>query len=341
MKNSTVIKYLIYILVLIVVIILVGGFYCWYQFYIPLSSQAAEQEFLIEKGMGTKEIASSLKEAGMVRSANFFNFYVWIRGFHQHLQAGTYLLSPSYNIKRVAEILTAGKIYQEIAKITIPEGFTNEQINKRLSETAFKEKISLAGLKISDFSKDYEFLAEVHLSNFLQGFLFPDTYFFDPEAVVGEVVKKMLDNFEQKVSPGLRRGITAQGRKLYDILKMASLLEKEVKSQEDRKIVAGIFWQRINNSQPLESCATIAYIIGEEKPRYSFEETRSPSPYNTYLNPGLPPSPINNPGLEAILAVVYSQESTYNYFLTDPETGQTIFAKTLDEHEQNKLKYFK
>lgn len=315
-------KYLIYIFTSIVIIILAGGFYCWYQFYMPVSSQTNEKEFLIEKGTGTRKITTDLKDAGLIRSASCFNLYVWLRGFHHSLQAGQYVLNPNFSTKKIAEVLASGETYQPVVKITIPEGFTNEQISKRLSGAEFKEKISI-------------------IDDNLQGFLFPDTYFFSPEADVDEVVKKMLDNFQTRVNPELRKEIAAQGRTLDDILKMASLLEKEVKSEEDRKIAAGIFWQRLGIGQPLESCATIAYILGEEKPRYSFEETRTSSPYNTYLHLGLPPKPINNPGLAAIIAAIYPKESPYNYFLTDPENGQTIFAKTIEEHQQNKVKYFK
>jgi len=118
-------------------------------------------------------------------------------------------------------------------------------------------------------------------------------------------------------------------------------LEKEIKSDEDRVIVAGIFWKRLENKYPLESCATIAYILGVDKWRYSYEDTRIKSPYNTYINIGLPPTPINNPGLSAIRAAIYPQETDYNFFLTDPETGNTIFSKTFQEHNRNKAKYFK
>ena len=121
---------------------------------------------------------------------------------------------------------------------------------------------------------------------------------------------------------------------------MASILEREVKSDEDRAIVSGIFWKRLESNYPLESCATIAYILEIDKWRYSVEETRIESPYNTYLNVGLPPTPINNPGLSAIEAAVYPEYTDYNFFLTDPETGVTIFSKTFDEHNANKRKYF-
>jgi len=120
---------------------------------------------------------------------------------------------------------------------------------------------------------------------------------------------------------------------------MASIIEKEVRSVDDMEIVSGIFWNRIKNNQALESCATLAYIIGESKSQYSIEDTQINSPYNTYRNRGLTPGPISNPGLRAINAAIYPKDTNYNYFLTDPKTKKTIFSKTFEEHKKNKSIY--
>ena len=149
----------------------------------------------------------------------------------------------------------------------------------------------------------------------------------------------MLNNFDQKLDEKMRKDIQAQGKTIFEVLIMASLIEKEVRSVEDMKIVSGIFWDRIKYGQALESCASLAYILGENKTVYSQEDTQINSPYNTYRNKGLPPGPIANPGLNAIQAAIYPQYTEYNYFLTDPETGQTIWSKTFEEHKQNKWKY--
>jgi UPF0755 protein len=119
---------------------------------------------------------------------------------------------------------------------------------------------------------------------------------------------------------------------------MASIIEREANKDEDRKIISGIFWNRIKIGQALQSCATVSYVLGENKKQFSYEETRVNSPYNTYINPGLPPGPINNPGLLAIKASIYPQESSYHYFLNNPQNGETIFSKTLEEHNLNKAK---
>jgi UPF0755 protein len=122
---------------------------------------------------------------------------------------------------------------------------------------------------------------------------------------------------------------------------MASIIEKEVRSTSDMKIVSGIFWNRIKNGQALQSCATLAYVLGVNKAQYSLEDTKVDSLYNTYKYRGLPPGPIANPGLDAITAAIYPESTNYNYFLSDPATGKTIYSKTLDEHNANKYKYLK
>jgi len=121
---------------------------------------------------------------------------------------------------------------------------------------------------------------------------------------------------------------------------MASIIEKEVKSEEDRAIVSGIFWKRIENKYPLESCATIAYVLGVDKKQYSYDDTRTASPYNTYIHTGLPPAPINNPGISAIKAALNPEYTDYNFFLSAPD-GTTIFSKTFEEHQNNKARYLK
>jgi UPF0755 protein len=284
-------------------------------------SKGSEKLIVIEKGWGSGDIAQRLKDEDLIKSKWLFVFYAWVRGFNKHLQAGDYLLNPEMTLFKIAKIIARGEINPNWVKITIPEGWTNKQIEERLIEYG----IIKSGDKLS---KDQE------------GFLFPDTYYFYEDSSAEEIVRKMESNFNRKVTEDLRRDIERQKKTLYDVLIMASLLEKEVKSDEDKTIVSGIFWNRLKNKYPLESCATTAYILGVDKWRYSYEDTRIKSPYNTYLNIGLPPTPINNPGLSTIKAAIYPKETDYNFFLTDPETGKTIFSKTFEEHNANKRKYF-
>jgi UPF0755 protein len=184
-----------------------------------------------------------------------------------------------------------------------------------------------------------DFLKDAPADADLEGFLFPDTYRVFKNATAEDIVQKLLDNFNDKLTLDLRTDIAKQGKSIFDVITMASIIEKEVKSPEDMKIVSGIFWQRTGDSYPLESCATLAYILGVNKKQYTYEDTKINSPYNTYQNAGLPPGPICNPGLAAIQAAIYPQTTDYHYFLTRPDTGATIFSKTYQEHLRNKAKY--
>ena len=280
-----------------------------------------EKLIKIEKGWGSGDVAQKLKDEGVISNKWAFVFYVWLRGYNSHLQAGEYLIKTPMSIPKVARMIAFGEVAPNYVKTTIPEGWTNQQIEQRL--------IAYGILKPSDKLPKAE-----------EGYLFPDTYYFEKNSGIEAVVEKMKDNFDDKISAEMKNDIKKQNKNLYDILKMASILEKEVISDEDRAIVAGIFWKRLKNNYPLESCATIAYILGTEKKQYTYEDTRIKSPYNTYLNLGLPPTPINNPGLSAIKAAIYPKQTDYNFFLT-ANNGTTIFSKTLDEHNANKKKYLR
>lgn len=300
---------------------LVACFIFLYQLYIPLSKNVEEKIFIIEKGEGLEKIAENLRIERMVSNDWLFIFYVWLKGGAKNLQAGKYSLSSSMNTPQVAKKIISGDIVHDWVKVTIPEGWDIKKIEEKLKESEV-------------IGRDEKIPQEN------EGYLFPDTYYFDKENTIVEIaVKKMLTNFGEKLTPDLRDEIKRQEKTIHQIVVMASILEKEVKSDEDRAIVSGIFWKRLKNNYPLESCATIAYILGVDKWRYSYQDTRIKSPYNTYINVGLPPTPINNPGLSAIKAAIYSQETDYNFFLNAPD-GATIFSKTLDEHNKNKVKYF-
>ena len=225
--------------------------------------------------------------------------------------------------------------------ITLIAGWNLKNINSYLDDQGFKFSADLLKLKARDYAATYDFLADAPKNATLEGYIFPDTYRVYASSTLDEVLAKPLNNFSAKLTPTMRMDIQKQGKSVYEILTMASILEKEVKTPSDLKIVSGIFWQRIKNGQPLQSCATLAYVLGVNKPQYSDADTQANSLYNTYKYRGLPPGPISNPGLEAIMAAIYPTASAYNYFLSRPDTGATIFSQTYSEHLKNKAKYLK
>jgi UPF0755 protein len=173
----------------------------------------------------------------------------------------------------------------------------------------------------------------------MEGYLFPDTYFIEKDDTAEIMLEKFLNNFSRHISSEDLEQIEKTGRNIFEIVTMASIIEREVQTDEDRRIVSGIFWKRIADGHPLQSCATLAYFLGIDKPQFSYEDTQIESPYNTYLNVGLPPGPIANPGEASIKAAIYPQENDYYYFLSDMSSGEIIYSKTLEEHNANKIKY--
>jgi len=203
------------------------------------------------------------------------------------------------------------------ATITIPEGFTVRDINKKLAEEGV--------------------LHGEELSPELEGYLFPDTYEFFIPSGSGVVREKFRSNFDSKILPLLPDDIS--DIELKKILTVASLIEKEVFNFEDRRVVSGIIWKRLRNDIPLQVDASLCYTKGVPCLPITDEDKRSESLYNTYQYRGLPPGPISNPGVDAVLAALDPEESPYWYYLSDPATGDTVFAKTLDEHNNNVVKY--
>ncbi len=198
-----------------------------------------------------------------------------------------------------------------------------------------------------DFSLQFDFLADKPSYYSLEGYLFPDTYRIYTDAILEEVVLKMLDNFGKKLTPQMRADIEKQGRTIYQIVIMASLIEKEAPinnndpENRDAYIISGIFWDRLKIGQALQSDATLSYILSDNQPQHSGQELEVDSLYNTYKYRGLPPGPICNPGLVALEAAIYPIYTDYNYFLTPKDSKEVIYAVNYEEHLQNKYKYLK
>lgn len=306
-----------YVITLITAIILVSGFLIYQGTYLPIDSDSEETiTFLVKKGEGAKEIALNLKDQGLIRYGSFFRAYVLIYDQADKLKAGEYELSFSMNIPEITNKLVFGDRIKKI--ITIIEGWNLKDVEKYLKEQ---------GINL-----------EQGLTPGLEGYLFPDTYEISPEDGINEIIKIMLDNFEKKITPELKEKIQSQEKTISQIITMASLIEKEVRTPEDKKIISGILWKRIKAGMPLQVDATVTYITGKKSIEILKEELEIDSPYNTYKYKGLPLGPICNPGLESILAAIYPQESEYWFYLSTP-AGETIFSKTLKEHNAAKAKY--
>ncbi len=301
-----------------------------------------KKEFIIKSGDSVQEIAANLQSRNLISEMDFFKFYVWQKKISGELQAGSYELSPAMSIPEIANLFIGGKIKSNEISITIPEGFSNKEIDERLAESGLIEKESFVNFSKSDdpdFS-EYDFLQDKPESAGLQGYYFPDTYKYYKDSLIEDIAKKMLDNFDKKLSQELRKEIKKQNKSIFDTLILASIIEKEAGFAEDMGKVSSVFHNRLEIDYPLESDATINYITESGRSKSTYEDLKIDSPYNTYKYAGLPPAPICNPGLNAIKAAIYPEETDYFFFLT-PSDGKAIFSKTYAEHLKNQSKYLK
>lgn len=299
----------------------------------PNSTNDSKISFTISPGEGSGDIATRLEKEKAIKNRFVFILYLNLRRSSDKIQTGDYMIPLNLTMIQLADLITEGQTVTN--KITIPEGWTKEEIADYLSDNNIVSKEDFLAEIKKDF--DYSFLSDKPKGTDLEGYLYPDTYILSSKPTAEEIVKKMLDNFDQKYTEKLRDKAKASNMNMQEIVTLASIVEREVASSEDRKTVAGIFLNRLNNDMFLESCATIQYILGEDKNQFSYAETRTPSPYNTYINLGLPEGPIGNPSMDSIEAVLYPTKSSYFYFLS--ADGKTYFSRTIDEHNAKKAQY--
>ena len=239
-------------------------------------------------------------------------------------------------------------------QITIIEGWSNTDIANMLQQKNILPAAAFLDAERSFDASGYPVLADKPKTADLQGYLFPDTYRIpktSSSTVLAEaIIKKSLDNFQQKFTQDMQQQAMARSMTVYQILTLASIIEKETGRQTttdaqkqaldtERRTVAGIFYNRLRAGMPLESDATVNYATGKKLTQPSLADTQTNSPYNTYKNPGLPPGPICNPSLSSIQAALNPINSDYMYFLHRPDTGQAVYSATYQEHLANKQKY--
>ncbi len=275
---------------------------------------------VIERGMNAEDIAKKLKEAHIIRSKTLFVWMAQAGGVEGKLGAGRFLFDRPLSLFEVLERLSGER--KEIL-VVIPEGSALKDIGDII------EKNGLLSAS--------HFMAAANTEGDLEGFLFPDTYRFFELAAPEEIINTMRENFVEKINP-LDGDIARSGRSLHNIVTMASILEKEVQTEADKAIVAGILWRRFREDIPLQVDATLRYRTGRGSKDLTAEDLASSDPYNTYRYKGLPPGPISNPGLESLKAALYSTSTPYYYYLTD-KNGTVHYARTFDEHKVNKARY--
>ena len=268
-----------------------------------------------------------------IKHSYIFKVYAHLTGVDKKIKAGMFTL-PQYPISHIefARFLTEKAKSKEV-KFTIPEGYTLQQIAELLADknlAVYEDFITQAEREFPIFN--FQFSTK-------EGYLFPDTYRVYEGASADEIIQKMRDNFKRKVEPLLPE-IENHGKTLEQVIIMASILEREVKTEEDMRKVADILWRRFESGVKLEVDSTLNYILPKEERReaLTFIQLASDSPYNTYKYSGLPPAPIGNPGLKAIKAAINPGPNEYWYFLSTPDST-IVYAKTFDEQRRNKKEY--
>ncbi|MDD5109880.1 MAG: endolytic transglycosylase MltG [Patescibacteria group bacterium] len=309
----------------------------------PASNDATEVEVVIAPGMGSTEIGYALAQAGMVKNPWLFVGFVYVSGQGSRLQPGTYRLPKNLTVGQLADRLaqiSQSRRRTEI-QITIPEGWSNRELAAYLEKQgiATADAFNAVVQHKAAWWDTYDFLASRPADRDLEGYLFPDTYKIYTDATPEDLVRKMLDNFGRKVTPQLRQEIVGQGKTLHEVLTFASIIEREVPDGPDRAKVAGVFAKRLEIGMALQSDATVNYVTGKKESRPSADDLQQESLYNTYIHRGLPPGPINNPGLSAIEAALHPEIGPYLYYLTTPD-GTVIYSRTHDEHVRAKARYY-
>ncbi len=314
-----------------------GLLFVWFclEFYMPVNPFSGETvTYAVEEGASPGQIAKDLKELHVIRSSLFFKLYVTLSLKYHQLQAGKYSFSPRMSTHVIASKMADGDVIRN--KVTIIEGWRISDMDAYLVQKGICTEGEFTQLASQDWTATYDFLADKPQKLSLEGYLFPDTYEFADGDTCQDIFKGILSTFGKRLTPELRAEIAAQKKSIFEIVTMASIIEKEVRTPEDKELVSGILWKRISIGMPLQVDASINYITGKSDPGAKIADTKIDSPYNTYKYPGLPKGPISNPGLESLLAAIHPKDSPYLFYLTD---GVTHYSKTFEEHQEKRALY--
>ena len=308
------------VVVLVVsLLMLIGASYD--RFIAPPPDFPAGHVVTVTTGQTLQDVSSVLRKADVVRSPFAFRMTATLLGGERGMVAGQYYFQEPVSVLTVARRIERGDTRYEPRSITIPEGATLYRIAQLLD------------YNIVEFDP-VAFLKYAHGN---EGFLFPDTYQFRALADERAIVQRMRETFRKRIEP-LTDRIRASDRSLAEIVIMASILEKEVATTQDRRKVAGVLWNRIDQGMPLQVDAAFSHVNGKTTYELTLDDLRTDAPFNTYTNKGLPPHPIANPGLDSIKAALNPIRHNYLYYLSD-RRGNTYYSETFEEHKRLKARY--
>ncbi|RJR29327.1 endolytic transglycosylase MltG [Candidatus Microgenomates bacterium] len=319
--------------------LLVGLFaYSWWNGVVKAPSEdSANRRIVISKGASAEEIGKILEKEGVIKSAFAFKLYTQINNLTQDIPPGQFNIAANLTLEDVVLKLLKGP--SEVW-VTIPEGFRREQVAERVANG-----LGLVGVERDNFLSEF-----LTLTKNKEGYLFPDTYLFPPDVSASRVLSTLLSTFDKKFPQGERDKLDPLGISLDEAVVLASIIERETLNASERPEVAGVLYNRLEADWPLQVDASLQYITGGKRclgktecdwwTPPTVEEKNIPSPYNTYLNSGLPPAPIANPGRTALLAVANPISTNYWFYIHD-DSGSIHFARDLSEHNANISKYLR
>ena len=335
MNNKNINWKIIGITIVLLILLAVGYVYIQIGPY----NKNSEKDILVEipNGATLTKVSSILEENKLIKNKVLFKVVSKFKEDNNGVKAGKYLLSQKYSNSEILDVLISGKTYNDGIKVTIPEGSTYKEVikyltNKKIGKVEVYEELIN---NPKEFYDKYKFLDEKDITT-LEGFLYPDTYYFEKDMSEKDVISAMLKRFSEVYTPELKEKQKKMGLTLQQVINMASIIEKEAVKDVDRTKIAGVFYNRLEIGMPLQSDATIQYIFDERKHIVSYSDLKIDSPYNSYLNKGLPPTPIANPGIKSIEAALEPEDNDYLYFVATVDGGNN-YSKTYDEH----LKYVK
>ena len=291
--------------------------------------------FQVKPGTTLSQVTVELSSRNLIRNPRISRLYAKARGWDKRIIPGYYLLSSNMDTVTILRIIAEGRI--ERVQITIPEGYNAKQIGQLLEGYSFSSKKYFDSLKDFATNKraDYQFLNEMNISDNFEGVLFPDTYQVGEKE--SELVKQQFERFNAVIMPLWRSRPASFKLNLNEALTLASIVEKEAQRPEERRLISGVFTNRLIIGMPLGSDPTVEYALGwhQDAKGLTYNDVKINSPYNTYINRGLPPTPICNPGAEVFKAVLDPETTKYLFFVARGD-GSHIFTKTVREHENAK-----
>lgn len=365
--NSLAGKIALCLITAIIIALLATGFFVYR--YVdssikPLDSSSTEYITVdIPEGSGNKYIGQILEKAGVIKSATVFNYYTKFKNY-SNFQSGYYNLQASMDLDEICKLLKEGGTPQpekpSLGKILVTEGYTIKQISEAVTKNSAKKNASTP-YSSEDFLKvvqDEAFISKMaakypkllsslpsadQVTYRLEGYLFPATYSYYKETSMEDIVEEMISTMDSYMSQYYDT-IAASGKSVNDVLTLASLVEKEGSTDDDRRNIASVFYNRMNNNMPLQSNIAILYAMGKLGEETSLAadasiDTSIDSPYNVYTNTGLMPGPVDSPSLAAIEATVTPASTDYYYFVADVKTGKVYYSENFDDHQANVEKY--